>query len=140
MRLTELIAAGAFIDEGVTKREVTWEGHTFDVWIKNEMSAADWEFVYGGTHLNKNVDVNDQAFSPRRIHRFVRLGDQGQDVVSYEDAVRMRTSLVLAICEAINAVHGEVTAKKKSPTTTSSGVSLSSTESAAKPLRKPRAK
>lgn len=107
MDLKQLIEHGAFINEGVTKKSVTWEGHTFDVLIKNEMSSADMEFVYGVGTRRADVNEHDESYAARRVHRFVRIGDKGQDAVPYEDAVRMKSALLIAICQKINEVHGK---------------------------------
>lgn len=112
MKLAELVKAGAFIDDGVTTKTVTWEGNTFDVLVKNEMSASDFEFVYGVGVAKHEVDTADESYAARRIHRFIRL-DGGTEPVSYEDAVRMKSSLVLALANVINEVHGELGKKKK---------------------------
>lgn len=111
MKLSELIKVGAFIDEGVTSKTVKWDGHEFDVLVKNEMSASDFEFVYGVGVNKHEVNDSDESYAARRIHRFIRL-DGGTEPVSYEDAVRMKSSLVIALAQAINEVHGE-TGKKK---------------------------
>lgn len=112
MKLSDLVKAGAFIDEGVTTKTVEWDGNTFDVLVKNEMSASDFEFVYGVGVAKHEVNTADESYAARRIHRFIRL-DGGKEAVSYEDAVRMKSGLVIVLTNAINEVHGEVGKKKK---------------------------
>lgn len=113
MNLQDLIKSGALIDEGVTQRSVTWEGHSFTVLVKNEMSAGDFEYIFGiGQRKEKGIDDNDEAHMARRVHRLVRIGEKGADLVPYDQAVRMKLSLLLAICAAINEVHGQVLGEK----------------------------
>ena len=135
MSLDSLLKAGAFISEGVTSRQVQWEGHTFDVLIKNEMSAADFEFIYGA---GGKADINpqDEAYSARRVHRFVLMADT-RELIPYEKAVLLKPSLLLALCEQINLLHGaEVVKKKTSPMKTSSGANSRSRSAARLPKPK----
>ncbi len=105
MRLKDLIDKGAFIDTGVMSRKVTWEGNAFDVLVKSEMSAADYEFIYLGLGDRAKVDEHDKSLMARRVHRLVRIGPAGEDAISYEDAARMKHSLLMALCVQINEVH-----------------------------------
>ena len=73
MDLKQLIEKGAFINDGVTKKSVEWDGNAFDVLIKNEMSAADMEFVYGVSTKRSDVSEHDASYAARRVHRFVRI-------------------------------------------------------------------
>lgn len=106
MNLTDLIGKGALIDEGVTKRSVEWDGNSFDIYVKNEMSAADFEFIFG---IGKKADdiVEDDALFARQVHRLVRIGSKGEDAVPHETARRMKTSLLIALSTEIGKVQGK---------------------------------
>lgn len=109
MRLADLLETGV-IDDGVTKRSVTWNGKTFDIFVKNEMSASDFEFVFG-----VGEKEGEHAYSAKQVSRFVRIGPNGEDVIPYETALRMKTSLLLAIVAQINDVHGKLTVETPDP-------------------------
>lgn len=102
MNLKDLIAAGAIaksgFDDAVT-RSVTWEGNTFDVKIKRDISAADFEFIYA------QAKDDEDSYSARRVHRFVMLTEEER--IPYETARQMKSSLLIAICSAINSVHDQ---------------------------------
>ncbi len=110
MNLKNLREVGAFIDEGVTKKTVTWNKHQFDVLVKNEMSAADFEFLYNVGAVNANG--SDHAFAARRVHRLIRV-DGGAEVVTYDEALLMKPSLLVALCQVINEVQDKPEETKK---------------------------
>lgn len=97
MNLQELIKVGAAAPISYVKRPVKWEGHEFDVEVKSEMTAADFEFVYRSA-------VDEDSYMARRVHRFIRLKDGEQ--VPYADAKCFKTSLLISLCAEVNAVHG----------------------------------
>lgn len=102
MNLQDLIAAGALVQMGfdnAISKSVTWEGHTFDVKIKPDASAADFEFIYG------TPKADEDSYSARRVHRYVLL--PGDERIPYETARKMKNSLLVAICNAINLVHAD---------------------------------
>lgn len=111
MKLSDLIAHGALNTDGVTRRKVKWQEVEFDVLIKNEMSAADFEFIFAVGKRDGKVDESEEAHMARRVHRLARLGSDSE-VLPYEQAVRMKLSLLLAICDQINSVHGKILADK----------------------------
>lgn len=99
--LASLQGTGVFIDEGIKTETVSWikqDGSMveFDVFVKAEMSAADYEFIYLGIGDNKQ----EPSLMARRVHRLVRMAN-GQSI-PLEDAYRFKRELLGAICEAIN--------------------------------------
>lgn len=107
MDLAELIAKGdCFIDQGVSVREIEWAGNSLKIFVKNEPSAADIEFVYGFNVRHDQVDVHDTAVMARQVHRYVRHGEQGEHVIPHDKAVLMKAGLLARLCEQINALHG----------------------------------
>lgn len=109
MKLEDLIAAGAIIvnpDERV-KKSVKWTGEVngksakleFDIHVKREMSAADFEYM---VVQSSEPDVVRMA---RRVSRMVTLGDQGEQSIPYDVAREMKPSLLIAFVEQINLVE-----------------------------------
>lgn len=105
MNLQQLIESGALLGSSAhdfVKKSVTWEGNTFDVFIKRDMSAADFEYVL------KDVGDDDSRMA-RRVHRFVSL-DNGERI-PYETALQFKTGLLIALANAINSVQKPLTAE-----------------------------
>lgn len=111
MKLSDLIELGALNTDGVTRRTVKWQEVEFDVLIKNEMSAADFEFIFSVGKRDGSVAESEEAHMARRVHRLARIGS-GSEILPYDQAVRMKLSLLLAICDQINSVHGKILVEK----------------------------
>lgn len=125
MNLSELVGKGAFIDSGITGKSVSWtndEGSSveFEISIKNEISAADYEFIYLGFGAEDDAD-SERSLMARRVHKLTRIGD-GKETIPVEDAKRMKHSLLMAICKRINEVHAD-SKKKPKPRPKKSGTS-----------------
>ena len=110
--LDDLIAKGAIIAPASVrvKKSIHWQSRgddgtavdvNFDVHIKRDMSAADFQFIFSAAH------DEDYAMMARRVHRLVTLGENGDEKIPYEAAASMRVSLLIAICNAINEVEKE---------------------------------
>lgn len=133
-KLDQLLSAGALIENDTAIRPVLWTTEAgdvieFDVIVKTEMSAADYEFIY----LGFGDTSNDPSYLARRVHRMARFG--GGEVIPLEQAVQFKPDLLRAICEAIGAVEKPI--PKPSSRQTSSGSNSSPPASAAKPSVKP---
>lgn len=116
MNLDTLIALGGVVPHSITKKSITWKHrdvstgepveHTFEVFIKRQMSAADAEFI----HSSRG---EDDAFSARRVHRLVRILDpndaENPNGASIPDdfSQNMDLGLLTTICRAINEVEKE---------------------------------
>lgn len=98
-KLSDVLDDDGLIDEGTEKREVTWNKKTFDVIIKKEMSAADYEFIY----FQMDATTSDKSILARRVHRMVLQEDGKQIPLAVTS--RMKTSLLQAICGQINEVE-----------------------------------
>ena len=116
MDLQSLLAAGAFISGDYVRKSVKWKHvdanqdeitNEFDVFVKREQSAADFEFIY-------RARDSDSSLMVRRVSRLIRLGDNGQEPIPYETADQFQTGLLLALVGAINEVE-EANAPKKKP-------------------------
>lgn len=110
MNLQALLAAGAFVNNvELVRKNIKWEGvneakekviNDFDIFIKPEQSAADFEFI----HVSNKID---SAIMARRVSRLVTLGEHGEETISYETALQFKPSLLMAMCLAINEVEKE---------------------------------
>lgn len=98
-KLSDVLDDDGLIDEGTERRPVTWNGKTFDVIIKKEMSAADYEFIY----FQMDATTSDKSILARRVHRMVQQEDG--KAIPLAVTSRMKTSLLQAICGQINEVE-----------------------------------
>lgn len=102
MNLDALKAAGAFVAPDPVKESVTWNGHTFDVWIK-PVSFADSE------KMREALSTGDASVCALVVSKSVLLGDE-QEPLSYDDAVNLDPSLGVVLVSAIQRVK-----EKQSP-------------------------
>lgn len=142
MILKKLEQLGAIIGpDQFVKKECSFippgsdDAFKFDIFVKLEMSAADYEFI--------NVESaghDDRHLMARRIHRMVRVldGDGSDDTalvrIPFETASRFALPLQVAMCLCINEAERDLgksapdQEKKKAPTSrrkTNSGASSS---------------
>lgn len=115
MKLDELLArSGALVDLGWTARTVEWkdddaEAVSFSVIVKNEMTAADQEFIYLGLgdarlRSGKPKDQEEVSVLSRRVHRMIRMGDDNE-TIPLPVAERMKPSLLMAMVNVIDATE-----------------------------------
>ena len=128
MKLQDLIEIGT-VREGFEPVDVTWhngeEELTFSVLAKREMTAADHEYIFLGTGRQRDaegklIEDDHDAFVARRIHRMVRLNNDGvAEVIPYETAKRFKGSLLIAMAQALNSIEKQpdVEESKKKPKT-----------------------
>lgn len=123
MNLENLVSIGS-INNGWSKKEVVWQNGEdevrFDILAKQEMTAADHEFIFlgGGRRLSadsKSGADEEDSFAARQVHRMVRMEDN--ETIPFETAKRFKNSLLLAICKALNEVEvqPDVEDSKKKP-------------------------
>lgn len=117
MNLQSLLAAGAFISGDYVRKNVKWNHVNdnqeetvtdFDVFVKRDQSAADFEFIYRPRDDESSIMV-------RRVSRLIRLGENGEEAISYATADQFHTGLLLALVGAINEVEKENAPKEKPP-------------------------
>ena len=109
MNLEDLIKSGALISSSANEpvlKTVKWDGKEFDVKIKRDMSAADFEYVI------KEIGDEDSRMA-RRVHRLVYLA--GGERIPYQTALQFKTSLLVALIGAINEVHQPVDLEAAAP-------------------------
>lgn len=131
MNKDELQRLGAYSQPDAKKETVEWvspggEPVTFDVYILPRVAGA----MFKARDVAK--EVGDADNWSLYICTFVRLGDDGKQAFSYEEAYNLEPGLAAALVNAIVKVHGPAE-KKDLPPTTNSSVSSSSTESGAAP-------
>lgn len=96
MNLAELKAAGAFVAPEPVKETVTWNGHTFDVWIK-PVSFADSE------KMLLALATGDASRGALLLSSSVLLGDD-REAMTYEDALSLDPSLAMTLVQTVRKV------------------------------------
>lgn len=96
MNLADLKAAGAFVAPEPIKESVTWNGHTFDVWVK-PVSFADSEKMITA------MASGDASKGALLLSNSVLLGDN-QEPLAYEDALRLDPNLAITLVQAVQKV------------------------------------
>lgn len=101
--LSDLKAAGAVVDGGLIEREIRFTldevEHTATIHIKR-LAIGDYE------QLNTEIKESRSKIA-HMIATAVRLGENGDEVITFEDAYRFRVELADAIAEAFEAVNGK---------------------------------
>lgn len=134
MNLEELVKQGS-VQDGYEQVPVEWtndEGEqvAFDIYVKREMSAADYEYIYLGSgrridpENGQFIDDGSDSFMARRVHRLVRVGD-GTEVIPEGTARKFKHTLLMAMASAITKVERPVSvpSKKNSRKKMNSGTS-----------------
>ena len=108
MNLKELRAKGAFVSAQPIKRSATWktpEGEQveFDVHVK-KLSFGDYERLF----LSESDDRSRMA---RVLCETVRLGPDGKDEFSYQDAYQLESTLARVLLDIVNETNGIGTPK-----------------------------
>lgn len=114
MNLADLRARGGFVPLAPVLKEVTWKHKdaetgeevedTFSVHIKRQ-SFGTIEAIWAGGE--------DRSKSAQYISHAVKIGEQGKDSISYEDAYQLSPGLAAVLMEAINEVNGTGKAEPK---------------------------
>ncbi len=117
MNIADLEKLGAFVSPTMDKIPVEWKHNVdgeeridnFDIHIK-KLSFGAFDRIYA-------ISNKDKSTTALLISESIRLGDKGEQALSYEDAERLDPSLAFAINDAINkyveAKQKEVKDQKK---------------------------
>ena len=105
MNLKELMAKGGFVDVAPVSKEITWDRtvdgvpltDTFTVFIKKQSFGAI-EAIYG--------NETDKSKMSKYISETVRLGAEGTEEITYEQAMQLDPGLGTLLIKAINEVNG----------------------------------
>lgn len=111
MKLSELKKQGGVIAETHIEKEVKWvnaEGEqlVFNVFVR-KMSFGDVE-KFWDTKFKE-----DESKTARYISQFLRLGEKGDEILSYNDAFQLEPVLAGAFLNAIKDVNKPVAEDKK---------------------------
>jgi len=87
----------------IVEKTVTWNGNTFDVKIKRDLSPADYEVVYA------SVENGVDSRMARLVSRSVIIGDEP---VGIDVAKLFKPSLLNALCAAVHDVQKTEDVKK----------------------------
>ena len=107
MNLKELRAKGAFVSAHPIKKAVVWKHedaeNAFDVYVR-KLSFGDYERLF-------LAESDDRSRMARVLCETVKLGDGGNESLSYEDAYQLDASLARVLLDAVNEVNGVTTPK-----------------------------
>jgi hypothetical protein len=105
MKLAELEARGGMVDPTLVKKNITWkrrdddgkeEDVSFDIFIrKNSFGIIDTQL--------RNQD--ERSKSALLISNGVRLGEEGEESISYEQAYRLDATLAYTMVQAFMEVN-----------------------------------
>ena len=108
MNLKQLKAKGGIVDGALVKKEVTWA----HLDLKTGKAVTDKFTVhvrrqsFGVIERLFAPDEAEQSRNAKYISASVLLGAEGDDVLSYEDAFNLESSLGFAILTAVNEANG----------------------------------
>lgn len=128
MKLDELRARGGLIDPTLVKKNVLWNKVDED----GEIDAVNFDvFVrknsFGLLDLANQEARNGRSRSATVIANGIRLGENGEEEMTYEDAYNLEPSLSVVLFNAFMEVNKPRTAEEKnSQPPTSSGTNSSS--------------
>lgn len=139
MDITKLSELGGLVPTQPVKKEISWtsdEGqeHTFDIFVK-KLSYGDYEKLFHDPLSNsiakvlreqskklseeedKGLSAIQDLFKDQRsrqammIHLSIRLGEEANEQLTYEQAYQLHPTLASTFVKAVNEVNG---APKKS--------------------------
>ena len=114
MDLNQLRERGAFVSQSPVEHEVSW---THD---QDGQAITDTFTVHVVKHSAGTVErlrmkaqaEKDLLWGPLLISETIRLGDDGSERLTYQDAQALDTSLARVLMDAINTVNGTGAAAK----------------------------
>lgn len=114
MKLDELRARGGLIDPTLVKKDVTWkktdaDGNTEDV----SFSVFVRKNSFGLLDLANQQAREGKSRSATVIAHGIRLGDKGEEELTYEDAYNLEPSLSVVLFQAFMEVNKPRTAEEK---------------------------
>lgn len=105
MNLKELRSRGGFVSVAPVRKSVTWkrldeagveQSDTFDIWVV-KLSFGMIETI--------SAPEEKRARNAALIHEAVRLGDDGKERFTYQDAYQLQPSLARALIVAVAEVN-----------------------------------
>lgn len=113
MKLSELKSKGGFVAGAPVAKEVTWKrmgeageevADTFKIFVIKQ-SFGTIESIWSGKE--------DKSKAAQYISESVRLGDDGKERMSYQDAYQLDPGLAAVLIAAVNEVNGASKADSK---------------------------
>ncbi|MBA5012053.1 phage tail assembly chaperone family protein, TAC [Pseudomonas aeruginosa] len=114
MNLNELRAAGGFIESALVRKEITWTrvpagrkkavSDTFQVFVRrNSFGAVERLFSAEGDQQSRNA---------RYLAECIRLGETGEESLTYEQAYDLDPALGFLLLQALGEVNRVEDAEK----------------------------
>ncbi len=102
MKKSDLKAKGGFVDPKPVKKRVkcrlNGEDLEFDVWVVRQ--------PFGVVEAAMS-DAHDRRHAAQMISLCVRLGEKGEESLTYEEAFNLDVSVAWAFVQAINEAHSK---------------------------------
>lgn len=102
MNLNDLKKDGAFVDDRLEDKEITWNDKTFTVKVK-KLSFGATESIFG---VDQSTLSEHKSQSAQVIIDCVRLGNKGDEVLTYKQAYSLDPKLATEFLKAIYEVNG----------------------------------
>jgi hypothetical protein len=108
MNLTELRERGGIVPSAPVKHEVSWTHLVADEEVTDTFTVHVVKHSFGTIERLFAVDGKDPERSRAAafISESIRLGDDGSEQISYEDAFQLDAGLAKVLMDAISAVNG----------------------------------
>lgn len=115
MDLNQLKEKGGIVEAGLVKKEITWTRYNdedkkvtdkFDVFIRR-LGFGLMERV-----MTADPSDPDRSISASLISEAIRLGENGEEVMTYVDAYQLQPTLAACFTKAIKEVNQAKPAKK----------------------------
>lgn len=143
MKLDDLIKKGGIVNTQLVQKTADWtrsddSGKQVTDEVKffvRRASHVMFKQAFSGAALADGSKLDQDS---ALIVSHIRLGEDGSEALTYEQATSLETNLAIIFTNAINEVYQAADPKPKSRQKKSSGVNSSSTASAAKRSKKPK--
>src|SRR5690625_2333803 len=98
MKLTDLEKKGGIVSDELVKRKAKWNGDDIDFYVKM-LSFGDIDRTYNGSDM-------DASQAATLISKSVRLGDDGSEKLTYDQAYSLTPALATIFADHVMSVNG----------------------------------
>src|SRR5690625_5149160 len=98
MKLTDLEKKGGIVSDELVKRKAKWNGDDIEFYVRM-LSFGDIDRTYNGGDL-------DASQAATLISKSVRLGDDGSEKLTYDQAYSLTPALATIFAEHVMQVNG----------------------------------